>query len=99
MTKRTDSGTRRVRGAMVVGLMMLVISPATADEIVLTSPDGSVTIRGEFAGFEDGNYIVNLAPDGTAQVTAGRVYCEGRDCLSEKEIQSTRPVDLLSLGS
>jgi hypothetical protein len=52
----------------------------SADEVVLTLKNQDVTIRGEFAGFQQNAYVVTTE-NGDLHVPAKYVDCEGDDCL------------------
>ncbi len=53
---------------------------ASADEVILTLKDQDVTIRGEFAGFQQNAYVV-ATENGDLYVPAKYVDCQGDDCL------------------
>lgn len=50
-----------------------------AEEVDLKSNDGSVNLRGELLGFEDGFYIIRTAL-GEFRMSSARVRCEGAAC-------------------
>lgn len=52
---------------------------AKAGEITLTSPDKTVIIRGEFAGFQQDTYIVRYNGY-NLRVPAAHMICDGDDC-------------------
>ncbi len=52
---------------------------AYADEVTLTSSDGTVNMTGEFVDFRDNAYVIATAL-GELRVSASRVQCEGAAC-------------------
>ena len=54
-------------------------SGAFAQEVTLTSSDGTVNMTGDFVDFRDNAYIIATAL-GELRVSASRVQCEGAAC-------------------
>lgn len=66
----------------VLGLLGATLLPTSgfAEDIALTTIDGSINIVGTFVKVEDGQYIV-LTDLGEMHVAASEVICEGSDCV------------------
>lgn len=60
--------------------LALTAAVANADEVVLSSADGTVSIRGEFHGFDQDTYIVDYNGY-KLRVPALDMTCEGANCL------------------
>jgi len=73
-----------VKSKMFVACALSAIAmfPASvsAKEIALTFTQHDLSIVGEFAGYEDNQYVVETAT-GTVFVPAAMVTCEGDDCV------------------
>lgn len=65
--------------AMMLASVAIVPGAATAQNITLTSNDGSINIVGDFVDLVDDYYIINSAL-GELRVEAGRVQCNGDGC-------------------
>ncbi|MEJ6404182.1 hypothetical protein [Yoonia sp. 2307UL14-13] len=63
-------------------LMALAVIPgiAAADQITLTSPDNTVRLTGNFIGFEQDSYVIDLKGH-EVRVPIVTMNCEGADCL------------------
>ncbi|MEL6681548.1 MAG: hypothetical protein AAFQ09_02765 [Pseudomonadota bacterium] len=59
---------------------------STADEIVLSSYDGSTNIVGNLVTYEDGRYHIETAL-GELLVSANLVMCNGLDCPSKSLLE------------
>ncbi len=73
---------REKRNSLIAVLMTscaLIPGALTAQEVTLTSNDGSINIVGDFVDLVDDYYIINSAL-GQLRVEAGRVQCEGDAC-------------------
>lgn len=71
---------KNVRAAIVAALLSLfVVSPAIADDVTLTSRDGSVEITGTLLGFDGEFYRVDTEY-GVLTVDGSGVACEGPGC-------------------
>lgn len=66
--------------ACLLSAALAAPSLAGADQISLTSFDGTVSVTADFAGFQGENYI--LIYNGYEMVVPARnMSCEGEDCL------------------
>ncbi len=65
--------------ALLLASSALVPSALTAQEVTLTSNDGSINIVGDFVDLVDDYYIIESAL-GQLRVEAGRVKCNGDAC-------------------
>lgn len=61
--------------------LLVATQAAAANEIALTFHDGTVTIRGEFMGFNNNAYLVKTKA-GEINIPASYVTCEGVDCIT-----------------
>jgi len=64
---------------LVAAACMLGAGSAAAQDVNLSSEDGSITITGTLLGFEEGFYEVNTAV-GTMRISAEHVTCTGDPC-------------------
>lgn len=68
------------RMAAVAGLALLPMT-AKANEIILTSPDNTVRLVGQYVGFEVDTYVITI--NGIEmRVSAARMNCAGANCLN-----------------
>lgn len=72
------------RNSTALGMLTLVGSltlsnVAFAEEVTLTSSDGTVNMTGQFVDFRDNSYIISTAL-GELRVSASRVNCSGDAC-------------------
>jgi len=73
------SSTKTTRCAIaIVGASLLPFN-VMADELTLTSPDGTVNLVGELIEFSDNHYFINTAV-GPLRVSAEGVQCNGATC-------------------
>lgn len=75
---------RNMWNSTALGVLTLVGSltlstAATAQDVTLTSSDGTVNMTGAFVDFRDNSYIIATAL-GELRVSASRVNCEGAAC-------------------
>ncbi|MDP5085659.1 MAG: hypothetical protein NWQ23_09580 [Yoonia sp.] len=70
---------RFASAAIATGILFLSASTVSASEIALTFADHDLTISGDFAGFEDNQYVV-ITDIGAIHVPAAMVTCAGADC-------------------
>jgi len=73
------SCSMRALTSMVFTASMALPSALMAQEIQLTSSDGTVNMTGDFVAFEDNAYIIST-PLGQLRVSATRVSCSGEAC-------------------
>jgi TRAP-type C4-dicarboxylate transport system substrate-binding protein len=67
---------------LAAGLMLTLSSVGTslaAEDVTLLSPDGSISITGEFISYEDGAYVVD-SQFGMVRVLGDQVNCTGAAC-------------------
>ncbi len=69
---------------MSFGMLTLIAglsasTPTIAQQVTLTSSDGTVNMTGEFKEFRDNNYVISTAL-GDMRVSASRVSCVGEAC-------------------
>ncbi len=78
-------------------LVAIVAIPSTAiaGEIVLTSPDLTVSFKGEFIGFHRDHYIIKYS-EHEIRVPAAKMLCTGDDCLS---FETVAPPEVGNEGS
>jgi phosphate transport system substrate-binding protein len=76
-------GSISVGRKVLIGLLMsgaaLFPAVASAGEVTLKSPDGTVNLVGEFVEFKDNTYVIRTAL-GDLSISASRVSCQGADC-------------------
>lgn len=81
--------------ALLISTPFFAPMNAAAAEIVLTSPDNTVMIKGEFAGFQQDTYIV-IYNGYKLQVPAALMTCQGEDCFA---FESRQPAFVEGNGS
>lgn len=77
--KRNMSSSMRALTSLVFSASMVLPSALVAQQIQLTSSDGTVNMTGDFVAFEDNAYIIST-PLGQLRVSASRVSCSGDAC-------------------
>ena len=83
--------TKRASG-MSLGMLSLIAglsasSPTIAQQVTLTSSDGTVNMTGEFKEFRDNNYVISTAL-GDMRVSANRVSCVGEACPTFETVEA-----------
>jgi phosphate transport system substrate-binding protein len=74
---------RRVTGWLAgCALAALVAGAASADEVVLSTRDGSFSVAGTLVSFDGRNYVVNTVL-GQVAIAVDLVVCEGAGCPAE----------------
>ena len=81
-------------GMLTFAAGLAVTSPAFAQQVTLTSSDGTVNMTGIFKEFRDNNYVISTAL-GDMRVSASRVSCVGDACPTFEEVEA----DLVVGGS
>ena len=80
MTMKASTAQPRFRLAAATAVAALLAPcAATAGPIALTSPDGIISLSGEFVAVEDGHFVVETGL-GQLRVASDRVACEGSAC-------------------
>lgn len=72
-------GKAKRLGALTLAGFLAMAGSTQAQEIRLTSSDGTVNMTGDFVAFEDNSYVIATAL-GELRVSAARVSCEGAAC-------------------
>lgn len=75
------------RAVILAFVATLLPAQAAAAEMALAFKDGSVTIRGEFLGFDGANYLVETQ-QGEIYVPAQFVNCAGDDCIAIVQVSN-----------
>lgn len=75
----------------MVAMTSLAVIPgvAAADEIILSLPDNTLRLYGQFVGFDQNAYVVEIAGN-EIRVPVGLMICEGPDCLDFQPISETQ---------
>jgi phosphate transport system substrate-binding protein len=61
------------------------VDPDAPDTVILSSRDGTISIQGQYLGFENGAFIVDTGRMGIMRVDAKRVNCSGGACMMALE--------------
>lgn len=86
-------GSSALKGLTLMAATLLP-AVAAAEDIKLTSQDGTINITGEFVAFEDNIYLIRTAL-GALRLSAERVRCEGSAC----PVFDTVDADVIFAGS
>jgi len=85
MIKFSKNNTRAI-AAVAMTTLTLMPGIAAADMITLSMPDNTLKLSGEFLGFDQNAYVVEIA--GTqVRVPVGLMHCEGADCLGFQPVE------------
>ena len=79
--------SRMPLGILTIAAGLAAFSPATAQQVTLTSADGTVNMTGTFKEFRDNNYVISTAL-GDMRVSANRVSCFGEACPTFEDVKA-----------
>ena len=74
--------------AAAVASLTLLPTISSANDIILTSPDNTVRLVGEFVGFELDTYVIRIN-DIEMRVSAMMMNCEGTGCLNFQPVAAS----------
>ncbi len=79
MKNLSISSRSKIRTWLLTGSLVCISTAALADEVTLTSDDGTMTISGELLDFTDDTYIIQ-SDVGPLRIQASFVQCSGAGC-------------------
>lgn len=62
-----------------LALVTTFAGQASADQVTLTTPDGSIEMTGDLIGFNGVNYTMRSSV-GVVEISVASVVCEGTEC-------------------
>lgn len=64
---------------MAVVMLGAGLKPVSAQNVLLKSVDGTISVNGQLQGFEDGNYLIQTVL-GPMTIASANIICEGEAC-------------------
>jgi len=88
MTKDDRHCTKRMVAATFL-VSLLIASGALAEQVMLRSDDGQVSVSGDLISFDGEHYVVRVPNLGELRLAASRTTCSGPGCPPTEEVQVT----------